>query len=235
MINGTRMTEKLQIEQARQTVTDLIYDRLYRQIIENDLPPGTKLSEAEVARGLGVSRQPVRDAFYRLSQQGFVLVRPQRATLVSPISVDAVMQALFIRTALETATVTAAAEQGTDADFDALDALLVEQRKAVEADDRMRFHRLDDELHRQICALSGHDYAWTLIREHKAHMDRIRLLSLSFTAHDALAEHRAIVSAIRARDADAAVAATRHHLSRIAASIERIHQTNPGFFDQEQQ
>ncbi|WP_180900088.1 GntR family transcriptional regulator [Martelella soudanensis] len=223
------------IEQTRQTVTDLIYDRLYRQVIENDLPPGTKLSEAEVARKLGVSRQPVRDAFYRLSQRGFLLVRPQRATLVSPISVEAVMQALFIRTALEAATVTAAAEMGTDADFAMLDGLLDNQRKAVEADDRMGFHRLDDALHHRICALAGHDYAWTLIREHKAHMDRIRFLSLSFTAHDALAEHRDIVSAIRARDAHAAVAATRHHLSRIAASIERIHEDNPNLFDQDQE
>ena len=222
------------IDQPRQTVTDLIHDRLYRQVIENELSPGTKLSEADVARTLGVSRQPVRDAFYRLSQQGFLLVRPQRATLVAPISVEAVMQALFIRTALEVATVTAATEQGTDEDFDRLDALLEEQTSAVQADDRMGFHRLDDELHRQICALAGHEYAWTLIREHKAHMDRIRLLSLSFTAHDALAEHRAIVGAIKARDADAAVAAMRHHLSRIAGSIARIHQTNPGFFDQEQ-
>lgn len=222
------------IDQPRQTVTDLIYDRLYRQVIENELPPGTKLSEAEVARTLGVSRQPVRDAFYRLSQQGFLRVRPQRATLVAPISVEAVMQALFIRTALEVATVTAAAEQGTDEDFDRLDALLEEQGRAVQADDRMGFHRLDDELHRRICALAGHDYAWALIRDHKAHMDRVRLLSLSFTAHDALAEHREIVSAIKARDADAAVAAMRHHLSRIAGSIERIHETNPGFFDQEQ-
>ncbi|MCD1635675.1 GntR family transcriptional regulator [Martelella mediterranea] len=222
------------IDQPRQTVTDLIYDRLYRQVIENELPPDTKLSEAEVARRLGVSRQPVRDAFYRLSQQGFLLVRPQRATLVAPISVPAVMQALFIRTALEVATVAAAAEMGANADRYRLDALLDDQQKTVEADDRMGFHRLDDELHRRICALAGHDYAWALIRDHKAHMDRIRLLSLSFTAHDALAEHRDIVSAIKARNVDGAVSAIRDHLSRIAGSIARIQKSNPGFFDQEQ-
>ena len=228
------MPEKLELEHGRETLTDMIHDRLYRQVVENELPPGTKMSEADVARKLGVSRQPVRDAFYRLSQQGFLLVRPQRATLVAPISIEAVMQALFIRTALETATVQAAVDAGAGQDMTELDRLLEAQKKAIEADDRMRFHRLDDELHHRICDLSGHGYTWALIREHKAHMDRIRFLSLSFTAHDALAEHENIVAAIKAGNGEAAIAAMRHHLSRIAESIARIHETHPDLFDQDQ-
>ena len=228
------MPEKLELEHGRETLTDMIHDRLYRQVVENELPPGTKMSEADVARKLGVSRQPVRDAFYRLSQQGFLLVRPQRATLVAPISIEAVMQALFIRTALETATVQAAVDAGAGRDMTELDRLLEAQKKAIEADDRMRFHRLDDELHHRICDLSGHGYTWALIREHKAHMDRIRFLSLSFTAHDALAEHENIVAAIKAGNGEAAIAAMRHHLSRIAESIARIHETHPDLFDQDQ-
>ncbi|WP_174802335.1 GntR family transcriptional regulator [Martelella limonii] len=228
------MPEKLELEHGRETLTDMIHDRLYRQVVENELLPGTKMSEADVARKLGVSRQPVRDAFYRLSQQGFLLVRPQRATLVAPISIEAVMQALFIRTALETATVQAAVDAGAGRDMTELDRLLEAQKKAIEADDRMRFHRLDDELHHRICDLSGHGYTWALIREHKAHMDRIRFLSLSFTAHDALAEHENIVAAIKAGNGEAAIAAMRHHLSRIAESIARIHETHPDLFDQDQ-
>ncbi|MET3599622.1 GntR family transcriptional regulator [Martelella mangrovi] len=222
------------LEQARQpTVTDLVYDHLYRQVIENELPPGSKLSEVEVARILGVSRQPVRDAFYRLSQQGFLLVRPQRATLVTHISKRAVMQAHFIRSALELATVRAAAAGCSKDDAAALRASLAKQEAAISDGDKTGFHVLDDAFHKQICELSGHGDAWSLIRDHKAHMDRVRYLSLSFGAESALNEHTVILDAIEAHDEDAAVEAMRSHLAQIAKIVERINVSHPAFFEME--
>ncbi|PRX08068.1 GntR family transcriptional regulator [Martelella mediterranea] len=222
------------LEQARQpTVTDLVYDHLYRQVIENELPPGSKLSEVEVARILGVSRQPVRDAFYRLSQQGFLLVRPQRATLVTHISKRAVMQAHFIRSALELATVRAAAAGCSKDDTAALRASLAKQEAAISDGDKTGFHVLDDAFHKQICELSGHGDAWSLIRDHKAHMDRVRYLSLSFGAESALNEHTVILDAIEAHDEDAAVEAMRSHLAQIAKIVERINVSHPAFFEME--
>ena len=67
----------------RPTVADQVYAELHRQILSLDLAPGAKISEIDVARAMGVSRQPVRDAFFRLSQLGFLVIRPQRATTVS--------------------------------------------------------------------------------------------------------------------------------------------------------
>ncbi|MEJ2022363.1 MAG: GntR family transcriptional regulator, partial [Maritimibacter sp.] len=98
------MTDTVNLPQigltARPSVADQVFDELNRQILSLDLKPGAKLSEVEVAKAMGESRQPVRDAFYRLSKLGFLLIRPQRATTVSLISSEAVMQARFIRTAL---------------------------------------------------------------------------------------------------------------------------------------
>ena len=53
------------------TATDQVYEALYDRVVNLTLPPGSRLSEAEVASQMGVSRQPVRDAFYRLSRLGF--------------------------------------------------------------------------------------------------------------------------------------------------------------------
>ena len=78
--------ETLDLGLRQPTTTDRIFDELYQRIITLDLPPGARMSEAEVSRALGVSRQPVRDAFWRLSKLGFLTVRPQRATTVSPSS-----------------------------------------------------------------------------------------------------------------------------------------------------
>ena len=69
------------------------------------------------------------------------------------------------------------------------------------ADDRERFHGLDDDFHRMLCDIAGQGFAWSLIRENKAHMDRVRFISLAFSAEQALADHRLILAALAAGDA----------------------------------
>ncbi len=214
----------------RPSVADTVFDELHQQIITLQLAPGTKLSETEVAKALGVSRQPVRDAFYRLSKLGFIVIRPQRATTVSTISERAVMRARFVRTALETETVRVACERLSGEDYMALDALLERQRLAMEARDPVAFHALDDQFHREICERAGLGFAWEIIRENKAHMDRVRFLSLAFASQDAYGDHLRVMEAIRARDADLAMQRMRQHLSRIRDQIVRIRTENAPFF-----
>lgn len=216
------------------SVTDLVFEQLYQRVIELDLVPGTKLSELEVSKQMGVSRQPVRDAFYRLSQLGFLLIRPQRATIVTQISEKDVLEARFIRTALEMETVRAASERLTEAQMDELDDLIVQQQAAIDKADRVLFHSLDDLFHKRICDMSGHDFAWSLIRESKAHMDRVRYLSLSFGAQSALDDHKDIMAALRKQDGDAAAAAMRIHLSRIKSIIGRIRESYGQYFATEE-
>ena len=219
---------------GRQLIADRVFDELHRQVLSLELPPGAKLSEVDVARALGVSRQPVRDAFYRLSKLGFLLIRPQRATKVSRISEDAVMQARFIRTALEAETVRLATQTLKTVDLDALDAILASQERMVKGRDPLGFHALDDQFHREICERTGLGFAWELIRENKAHMDRVRFLSLSFASQAAFGDHVAIMDAIRARDPDRAMAAMREHLSRIKTQIARIRAEHPAYFEDEE-
>lgn len=217
----------------RASATDAVFDELHRQILALDLPPGTRMSEVDVARSMGVSRQPVRDAFYRLSTLGFLTIRPQRATVVSPISEAAVMQARFIRSAIEAETVRMACERLRDADFAALDSVLDQQHAAVEARDPVAFHALDDLFHREICERSGHGFAWDIIRENKAHMDRVRFLSLSFASQDAFGDHLKVMAALRDRDAPRAMEAMRAHLARIKTQIGRIRSEHETFFEGE--
>jgi GntR family transcriptional regulator, rspAB operon transcriptional repressor len=204
------------------SAADQVFEAIYHQVVTLALKPGARLSEAEVARALDVSRQPVRDAFWRLSKLGFLTIRPQRATTVSPISERAVRQARFVRTALEAETIRVAAGALRPEHLAGLEAQLAEQAAAVAASDRERFHRLDDDFHRLICEMAGVGFVWTLIRENKAHMDRVRYLSLAFGAETALADHRAIFAALAAGEAEAAVAAMRAHLGRISEIIARV-------------
>lgn len=218
---------------ARPSVADSVFAELQRQILSLDLPPGARLSEVDVARALGVSRQPVRDAFYRLSKLGFLVIRPQRATVVSPIQEPMVMQARFVRSAIEAETVRLACERLDDAGFAALDDLVAQQRAAVAVDDRRGFHALDDAFHLEICTRAGHAHAWEVIRENKSHMDRVRMLSLSFGSQDALDDHVAILAALRARDPVRAMDEMRAHLSRLKHQIRRIRSEHEAFFEGE--
>ncbi|MBN9672200.1 GntR family transcriptional regulator [Roseibium aggregatum] len=214
------------------TVADTVFEELHQQILSLELAPGTRVSEAEVAKAFGVSRQPVRDAFYRLSQLGFLLIRPQRATVITKISEAAVLRARFVRTALEVACLRAAIKVITDVQIADLEALMTEQDAAVKADDRQLFHKLDDSFHRRICEISGHDYVWALIREQKAHMDRVRFLSLASGARTALDDHIVIIDAIRDRNGPRAEAVLTEHLGRIATILGEIRSGNPDHFEE---
>lgn len=215
---------------VRPSVADQVFQELRKQIVWLTLVPGARLSEVEVAKALGTSRQPVRDAFYRLSQLGFLEIRPQRATRVSLISSEAVLQARFVRTALEVEIVRAACEKLDEAWTGQLLSNLEKQEVALEADDRKTFHRLDDEFHETLCLISDHAFAWQIIQESKAHLDRVRLLSLSFNQRRTLDEHRDLFEALKDGAVERAEKLMRNHLSRLNEEIGRIRAENEAFF-----
>lgn len=219
---------------ARPSVADQVFDELHGQVVSLELPPGAKLSEVDVARQMGVSRQPVRDAFYRLSKLGFLLIRPQRATTVTQISASGVLQARFVRVALEIEVMREACRQLTDDDFAVLDNLIALQDEAIVAGAKSEFHALDDGFHKEICERSGLAFAWDLIRDHKAHMDRVRFLSLSFASRQAYDEHVLILDALKRRDAGGAGDILRQHLGRIESVIEKIRSENHSWFAEEE-
>lgn len=221
--------EALQVRPAT-TTTDLVYRNLHDAIVSLELPPGTKMSEADVARQLDVSRQPVRDAFFRLSERGFLLIRPQRATLVSKISEEAVRQAAFIRTALELACLRKTLETASAKDFAALEQLLAAQKAAIDENKPVEFHKLDDAFHRMICKISNLDFAWALISEQKAHMDRVRHLSLPANGPRAYREHLEIVEALRNHDVNAAEECMTRHLNHVFTMFDSIRAANPSYF-----
>ena len=211
---------------VRTSIADQVFDVLYEQVQSLALPPRTKLSEADVARQLNVSRQPVRDAFYRLSKLGFLVIQPQKATQVSQIHIEDILKARFIRTSIEVEVMRRAIHSLTNADFRALDHNLELQAVAVSEGDRARFYRLDDEFHHLLCSGAGVGFVWNVIRENKAHTDRVRFLSLVSGSGRAMEEHRGILQALRNRDEAAAVTELRNHLGQIETMIEELRRTH---------
>jgi DNA-binding GntR family transcriptional regulator len=234
MMTGQAILRLAPLDMAgRPSATDQVFAELRNAILTLQIPPGAKLSEADVGAQMGVSRQPVRDAFYRLAKLGLLSIRPQRATTVTLISRAAVMRARFLRTALEVETIRTAAERLSDADIAALRMMIDRQAQAMQADDRLAFHALDDAFHREICARAGVGFAWDLIHEMKAHMDRVRMLSLAFASRQAWDDHVAIIGAVEQRDVAGACDHMRRHLSRIGDIYDRIRGDRSDWFADE--
>lgn len=206
---------------------------LEHRVLTNALKPGALLSENDLSASLGVSRQPVREALIRLSELGLVRALPQRGTEVTRIDATAVSSGRFVREAVECATVREAARRARPADLERMRALITAQRASAQARDHVRFLALDDALHRTIAVAAGHEPAWCLLRAVKLQMDRVRYLSLEDATPLArlVAQHAAILKALRARDPDTAEAAMRAHLGEMLASLPALAARLPDFFE----
>ncbi|MCB1389110.1 MAG: GntR family transcriptional regulator [Rhodobacteraceae bacterium] len=222
-----------QLQAPAPSATDLVFDTLYKAVVHLELPPGSRLSEAEVAERLQVSRQPVRDAFFRLANRGFLSIRPQRATLITKISSDEVLKAAFIRLALETACIKECVHRITADDIATLRLHLARQAEIVAAQDSRAFHDADEAFHALLCEIAGQAGVWRLIQEQKGHMDRARFLSLSFNQAAALAEHVALVNALETLDEALTLARLESHLTKIRAHLPKIRQAHPQYFEDE--
>jgi GntR family transcriptional regulator, rspAB operon transcriptional repressor len=212
-----------------------VYVALRDAIITAALAPGRQLSENELAARLGVSRTPIREALQRLREERLVEVVPQLGTFVTRISTTAVGDAQFVREALECAAIREAAVRAGEHDVAALDVIVRHQEETEAAEDYDRFYALDEELHRAFCDLSGHAIAWSLTQRAKGHLNRIRRLSLPEPGYlqEMIAEHRAVIAAVAAHDADAAEQSLRHHLRMVLSSLPAIRAQHPDYFEEE--
>jgi DNA-binding GntR family transcriptional regulator len=207
---------------ARVRISDFVYNELSEAIRELRLPPGTPLSEPAVAASLQVSRAPVREAFTRLADQGLVTIVPQVGSQVAPISMAAVNDAVFIRSALGF----------EDLDASGLQELADRNSEAAERGDLEDFIQTDEELHQLVFALAGVPQIWQVVRGAKVHLDRLRRLNLSaaIANPEVTAEHQMIVDAVAARDESAGLRVIHRHSHRIIADTGNLREEFPEYF-----
>jgi DNA-binding GntR family transcriptional regulator len=212
------------------TVGPQVYQLVRARIIQGDIAPGTRLSEAEISKAMNVSRQPVREAFIKLRDEGLVEVRPQRGTFVTKILIGAVSDARFMREAIEADIVKLLAE---DASLGLVPELRVQiqlQRKLGQAE-LTKFMELDDQFHRSLAEFAGKANAWKVIAGMKAHFDRVRYLGrVPKNLQRLVDQHEAVVDAIEKRDRVAAEAAMRFHLQEVLRDLPKVVAEDPEKF-----
>jgi DNA-binding GntR family transcriptional regulator len=196
------------------TLRERVHRHLREEILANRLPPGTELGEVALAESLGVSRAPVREAIGRLAAEGLVTTRPRRGAVVSALTAAEFLEAYQVREALETQAIRLAVPRLEDEDVARLEAMVARQAQLAKSGDVGPFFQSNAEFHRLIVEASGNGMLMEMHGQLTAHMGRYRTRSLALrgTLRRSVSEHRAILRAVRARDAERAAALLGDHI-----------------------
>jgi DNA-binding GntR family transcriptional regulator len=208
-----------------------VFDHLRGMIISLALKPGTVLPRVELAEYFALSLTPIRDALMRLEEEGLVDIFPQHATVVRPIDVQSARQAHFLRLAMELEIVHTLASAPQPGLVQNLQAMLAQQKAALEREDYDRFVAGDQAFHRLMYQAANVESLFDLLRRTSGNLDRLRRLHVPIPgkALSILDDHDEIVAAIAAGDAARAQRCVRQHLSGTLAHLDEIRARYPEY------
>lgn len=211
---------------AHRSRADEVYEQLKQDIASFSLVPGDRFTENEISERLGVSRTPIRQALFRLQQEGYVEVLFRSGWRVLPFDFDQFEQLYDLRMVLETTAVHRICADGRRAD----QALLAQPAAvwlvpaAERSGDAAQVSRWDEEFHCALVAAAGNA---EMARVHRDVTDRIRIIRrLDFTKQvriDATYdEHARILKALQRKRGDQAAMLLRAHIETSQAEVRKI-------------
>jgi len=197
------------------------YEALREAILIGRLRPGERIVEAEIARQMGISRGPIREAVRQLEHEDLVQYHPRRGVVVSRVTREAVADTYEVRAELDGFAARLAAARISNVHLDQLDGLLVTMRGQAGKGDNAALLHTDVEFHQLIYLIAGNrvllrawsslgPQAWTLFSG---------LQLRGYTLDDLAERHKPIVEALRTRDPATAERTAREHTLGIARNV----------------
>ncbi len=192
------------------------FNKLVQAITSGEFQPGQKLSEAELARQLGISRGPLREALGRLEGR-LVMRTPRIGVRVIDFDRADLEQLFFVREALEGMAARLATERMTTAELQQLHELLAHHATQPELATGAAYHQRsrDDDFHFTIVRAARCERLEQMLLDelyYQLRIQRLRSSTRPGRAQQALGEHREIVAALASRNPDAAESTMRHHI-----------------------
>jgi DNA-binding GntR family transcriptional regulator len=209
----------------RQTLAEQVYLRLKADMHEFNLVPGDRLSEAEIGTRLGVSRTPVREALFRLRNEGFLAVEAKTGWFVKPLDFGKLDELYDLRITLELASLHKLCTQGPQdaSELDGLKAVWLVPA-AERLTDAREVGALDEQFHTTLVRAAGNG---EIGRVHWDVTERIRVIRrLDFTRADRIdatyAEHAKILRAVLQRKPDQAQLLLKAHIEQSKTEVRKI-------------
>lgn len=217
----TSPSESLRDPVERESLSELVKDRILTRILRGDLEPGSRIVETKVAREFGTSQAPVREALRDLAGLGFVDMRPYRGSWVRKPSRDELLEAVEVRADLEALAGRLAATRRTDRCVADLEGLLAAMVAAADRGDAHEHALLNTQFHERVVEAAAN----RTLRRLWAMLEPFARTYMTTSApgidlHWLASRHEPILSAIRDGDADRASEAMRSHAADVAILLQ---------------
>jgi DNA-binding GntR family transcriptional regulator len=198
-----------------------VYDALIDLIVGGDLPPGQHMVETDLARQLGVSRQPIREALHRMEAEGWVDLRPSQGAFVHVPTDQEVDELLDVRALLEAETARLAAGRATPEAIARLREICGEGEAATQADDFGRAVAANDAFHAEVAGIAGNSVLAELADIIGRRVQWYYRVVAPARGHASWAEHDELIDALEASDAERAQLLARKHTERTRNAYHR--------------
>lgn len=205
----------------RQTVATLVLEALRERILRGDYPEGSPLRQDALAAELGVSRIPIREALRQLEAEGLVTLSPHQGATVSSLSFDEVRELFEVRALIESDLLRRSIPLLRPEHLDRAEEILDQYQVAFDAGEISVWGDLNWKFHSVLLSAAGRPLTMGLLESLQNQSDRYIRLQLSQSSAQLRAndEHRAILGAIRAGEADRACALLAAHINDAAHSL----------------
>jgi DNA-binding GntR family transcriptional regulator len=177
-----------------ENLTTLAYKNIKDFILREDLDEKTRLTEESIAKQLGISKSPVREAFNRLESEGLICIEPRRGARLRTFSIKDIGDLYDVREALEVHAVARAAI--TPAVLDELHDSLERQKKCMEEFDKAGYIHEDVHFHLILAKATGNDQLYAMLENLQNQILLIRRKTYDLTRSQATAIHASILHAL---------------------------------------
>jgi DNA-binding GntR family transcriptional regulator len=202
---------------------DVVFETMREAILKQVLKPGERLMEVRLAKEMGVSRTPVREAIKKLEMEGFVVLAPRKGAYVAELSPDDVREIYEIRAGLEVLACGLAAERATVEQIKEMERFIYRATEQLDSGNVTSTVRSDMGFHELIYLATCNERLITILYNISEQVFRIRAASILLPGRkkESLEEHRKIMEAISSRNIDLARRLAQEHIEHAERAMNK--------------
>ena len=215
MVSASLLTASHQLRGKHDSRSETAYRCLKHKIVTLELPPASLLNEGDLMTELKLGRTPIREALQRLAFENLVVILPRRGTIVADLNLSDLQKTFEVRLELEAQAVRLATQRATVAQIARMEALFAGADELIHSGDHHQLIFLDQEAHRLLAEATHNEFLAEMLERLYTQMLRLWYISLHKVSRlaEAIEEHRDIIAAVKAGDADRAAEIMRAHVA----------------------
>ncbi|MDU7163353.1 MAG: GntR family transcriptional regulator [Anaerococcus vaginalis] len=208
----------------RKFIKDEAYDLISKKIISGELKPKTRIRINEMSEALGISRTPVREAILRLEDEGLILSKANRWTMVAPINIDETLNIYPIISSLEQLALKIGFSNINDEVIEELENINENIKKIQSKKNHIKILELDQAFHKEIIDLAHNSEIDSLLDGLKRKVSRVDIYFFENDSHkmSSFDEHAEIIKYLKKKDLEKALLALEKNWATTMSSLEDI-------------